>query len=156
MGSANENLGVMYYQGLGVPQDYAKAMELLRPQAESGSPGAEFYLALMYKSGLGVPKDAAKAAQWMSKAAEWGLVPAQLEYGAMLRDADGVPRDYAAAYQWFLLAAERGGPENKASAVEAQASVRKHLSAEQIAQIQADVAAWIAQHPPVLPMHYSR
>ena len=130
----------------GVAQDYGKAMELLRPQAESGSPNAQYHVGLMYKLGQGVAQDSRKAADWMAKAADWGLVPAQLEYAALLRDGEGVQRDDAQAYKWFTIAAERGEKEHKAKAQAGQAQVRKLLSAEQASAIQADAATWLAQH----------
>src|SRR3989344_4783035 len=69
---AQYNLGVMYYDGKGVPKDVAKAMEWLQKAAAQGNASAQFGLAAMYDMGAGVPKDATKAAEWVQKAAVEG------------------------------------------------------------------------------------
>ena len=59
------NLGYMYYNGRGVPQDYVQAVKWLRNAAKQGHADAQFGLLLnrdlvkvnaMYRKGLGVPK----------------------------------------------------------------------------------------------------
>ena len=53
----------MYYAGLGIPQDYGKAVQWYQKAAEQGHPLAQFGLGAMYAGGQGVPKDRAKAEQ---------------------------------------------------------------------------------------------
>jgi Sel1 repeat len=50
--------------------DYAAALRELRPLAEQGDSGAQFYLGLLYENGDGVPRDFVKARQWYEKAAD--------------------------------------------------------------------------------------
>ena len=50
---AQYNLGVMYYSGDGVLQDYAKAFELFTKSAEQGNARAQFNLGVMYENGEG-------------------------------------------------------------------------------------------------------
>jgi len=45
---AQFNLGVMYYQGQGVPKDYKEAARWFRKAAEQGNADAQFNLGLMY------------------------------------------------------------------------------------------------------------
>lgn len=73
---AQASLGDMYFQGLGVAQDYAIAAEWLRKAAEQGNVNAQYNLGVMYKKALGVPKDTGKALEWMAKSAEQGFEPA--------------------------------------------------------------------------------
>src|SRR5712691_4348728 len=52
---AQFNLGVMYDNGQGVPQDYNEAAKWYTKAAEQGFPAAEYNLAGMYEDGRGVP-----------------------------------------------------------------------------------------------------
>ena len=59
--SAQTNLGVMYLNGQGVLQDYAKAVKWYRLAAEQGHATAQYNLGLTYGRGLGVPLSNVKA-----------------------------------------------------------------------------------------------
>ena len=90
---AQFNLGVLYDQGKGVPQDNALAMQWYRKAAEQGLPQAQVNLAIMYEEGQGVPPDYAQAYFWYALADAQGdsqapqakqdvakkMTPAQLE-----------------------------------------------------------------------------
>ncbi len=66
---AQYNLGLMYCNGEGVPQDYAKALQWYRMAApEQGNAGAQNTLGVMYDKGLIVPQDYAQAHMWYSLA----------------------------------------------------------------------------------------
>ena len=54
---AQHNLGLMYDQGRGVPQDYAAAVSWYRKAADQGDAIAQYNLGLMYDQGRGVPQD---------------------------------------------------------------------------------------------------
>ncbi len=68
-GDAQNNLGIMYDYGQGVPQDDAKAVEWYRKAAEQGNAGAQYNLGVMYGKGQGVPQDYAQAHMWYNLAA---------------------------------------------------------------------------------------
>ena len=80
---AQFNLGVMYEGGLGVPQDYAQAMEWWRKAAEQGDPSAQLNLGAMFAEGRGVAQDYAQAVAWWRKAAEQEDARAQSDLAAM-------------------------------------------------------------------------
>ena len=63
------NLGVLYANGQGVPQDYAKAREWYEKAAAAGDAAAMRNLGFLYANGQGVPQDYAKAREWYEKAA---------------------------------------------------------------------------------------
>ena len=65
---AQYNLGLMYGNGQGVPQDYAEAVKWYRLAAAQGNAGAQYNLGLMYGNGQGVPLNNIKAYMW------WALV----------------------------------------------------------------------------------
>src|SRR5437660_1796183 len=69
---AQYNLGVMYDDGQGVPQNDAEAMKWYRKAAEQGEDRAQNNLASMYASGQGVPQNYAEAMKWFRRAADQG------------------------------------------------------------------------------------
>jgi TPR repeat protein len=105
---AQYNLGVVYDDGHGVPEDDVEAVKWYRLAAEQGVADAQYNLGLMYYNGTGVPQDYAEAVKWFRLAAEQGIANAQYTLGAMYANREGVPQDYAEAVKWFRLAAEQG------------------------------------------------
>lgn len=77
--------------------DYAAALKIWRPLAESGDGRAEYMLGRAYTLGRGLPQDYAKAAFWYRKAADQGVASARANLGWMYANGQGVPLDYAAA-----------------------------------------------------------
>ena len=61
---AQNNLGLMYHNGWGVPQDYKEAARLYRLAAEQGDADAQGNLGVMYAFGNGVIKDYVYAHMW--------------------------------------------------------------------------------------------
>src|SRR5436189_4366262 len=53
---AQSDLGIMYANGLGVPQDYAEALRWYRLAADQKHANAQSDLGIMYANGLGVPQ----------------------------------------------------------------------------------------------------
>ena len=66
---AQHNLGAIYDNGSGVPQDYAEAVKWYRKAAEQGHASAQKELGNMYAYGLGVPQDYVQAHKWYNLAA---------------------------------------------------------------------------------------
>jgi TPR repeat protein len=65
---AQNNLGLLYDLGDGVPQDYAVARQWYEQSAAQNHAAAQFNLGLLYANGHGVPQDYAMARQWYEKA----------------------------------------------------------------------------------------
>ena len=63
-----DNLGLIYRDGLGVPQDYAEAVKWFRRAAEAGNGDAQDHLGLMYMAGQGVTRDYIFAHMWFNLA----------------------------------------------------------------------------------------
>lgn len=74
---AQTQLGLMYYNGIGVSQDYVEAAKWYRRGAEQGYAFAQLALGLMYGLGEGVPQNYSEAYVWTSLAAAQGLVDAK-------------------------------------------------------------------------------
>lgn len=70
-------LGVMYRNGEGVPQNYAKAAEWYRNAAEQGLAAAQYNLGAMYKNGEGVDRNLVVAYVLWNLAAAQGNDDAQ-------------------------------------------------------------------------------
>lgn len=105
---AQNNLGLLYAKGLGVPQDDKQAVSWFRKAAEKGDAEGQNNLGLTYAKGLGVPQDDKQAVSWFRKAAEEGYAEAQDNLGAMYANGRGVLRDYKQAAAWFRKAADKG------------------------------------------------
>lgn len=103
---AQYNLGVLYYTGQGVAQDYQQAFVWTNKAAEQGHMRAQFNLATLYFSGIGVEQDHATAFSWYERAARSGHGEAQFNLGTMYRDGDGVERNIVNAHAWATLALE--------------------------------------------------
>ena len=70
--SAQFNLGIMYEQGKGVPENDAEAVKWFRGAAEQGHAAAQNNLGSMYGNGEGVPEDFIQAYKWWNLAAAQG------------------------------------------------------------------------------------
>ncbi len=106
--TAQNNLGVMYREGEGVPQDDEEAVRWYRRAAVQGHAGAQNNLGLMYAEGRGVPPDDKEAARWFRLAAAQGDAKAQYNLGLMYAEGQGVPQDVVQAHLWMNLAAAQG------------------------------------------------
>ena len=69
---AQYNLGIMYRDGEGVPEDYAQAATWFRKAAVQGDARAQASLGIMYTIGSGVPQDYVLAHMWSNLAASQG------------------------------------------------------------------------------------
>ena len=74
---AQGQLGSMYANGDGVPQDSAKALKWFRKAAEQGLAEAQNVLGLMYAAGTGTPRDEGEALVWFNLAARSGNAEAR-------------------------------------------------------------------------------
>ena len=105
---AQYNLGIMYDNGRGVPQDDAEAVKWFRIAAEAGYVDAQYNLGVMYDNGEGVLQDDAEAVKWYRLAAEAGYPRAQNNLGFMYEKGEGVLQDDRLAYMWYNIAAAQG------------------------------------------------
>src|ERR1700704_3872674 len=80
---AQNNLGLLYDLGDGVPRDYAVARQWYEQAAAQNYAAAQFNLGLLYANGHGVPQDYAMARQWYEKAAAQGRANASYILGEM-------------------------------------------------------------------------
>ena len=130
--AAQSNLGLMYANGEGVPEDDAEAVRWYRLAAEQGNATAQSNLGFMYDNGEGVPEDDAEAVRWFRLAAEQGNATAQFNLGFMYDNGEGVPEDDVTAYAWLNIAAAQG----QSSANEGKEQVAKYMTQSQVVKAQ--------------------
>lgn len=100
--------GLKYYNGIGVEQDYLKAVELFIQAADLGSINAYHKLGLCYEFGYGVETDYEKSYGFFLVAANNGDMYAQNTIGYYLDHGYGVERNKVEAFYWFMKSAEQG------------------------------------------------
>ena len=101
-------LGRMYQQGLGVLKNENEAVRFYRQAAAQGYAAAQSNLASMYAEGRGVPKDENEAVRLYRQAAAQGLAMGQTNLGFMYAEGRGVARDESEAVRLFQQAAAQG------------------------------------------------
>jgi TPR repeat protein len=107
------NLGWLYENGKGVPQDYAKAREWYEKAAAKDNAAAMNNLGGLYENGNGVAQDYAKARELYEKAAAKGFGTPMSNLGWLYENGKGVPQDYAKARELYEKAAAKGNEDAK-------------------------------------------
>lgn len=98
---AEQLLGMMFLQGVGVPKDEAKAYSYTHAAAQKHNPIALFNMGVMYKTGVGRDLNPNKAIDWWTKALHNGSDRAAYGLGYMYLKGHGVAQDYDNAFYWF-------------------------------------------------------
>ena len=100
-------LGQMFFEGLGVLQDYKVAKMWFEKSASNNISMAQNNLGSIYENGKGVAQDLQKAAIWYQKAAVQGDKNAQFNLGAFYFD-EGGDLNLMYSYMWFKISLENG------------------------------------------------
>lgn len=102
-----------FYNGVGQPVNYAKALGLYLQVARQGNPSAQFVVGGMYYKGQGIDPDRRQAFVWLLKAADQGVSsPESLSIiGSMYLQGTGVPQNYQEARKYLQQAADLGDLE---------------------------------------------
>ena len=131
---AQTSLGIIYYNGEGVPQDYKEAVKWHRLAAEQGHAKAQHKLGVMYAFGIvGVPQDYKEAVKWHRLAADQGHSTAQSNLGKMYDNGTGVLQDNAMAHMWYNIAAANGNEYGSIN----RDRIAKKMTTESIEKAQA-------------------
>ena len=110
---AQYNLGVMYENGRGVPQDHKAAFKWYSLSAEQGYAKAQFNVGIMYDNGQGVLQDYKTAVKWYILSAEQGNAEAQYNLGVMYALGQGVIEDKVYAHMWGNILNSNGHEDGK-------------------------------------------
>jgi TPR repeat protein len=145
--AAQVAVGESYAAGASVARDYKLAAEWYQKAADKGDVAGQLHLAALYRDGgSGFERDMAQAAEWYRKAADQGDVSAQGMMGTLYSLGQGVEQNYAEAYYWLDLAAGMKGPKQAQYAAYRQ-MMGAHITADELAEVQAREATWKAAHP---------
>ena len=139
---AQSDLGNMYFEGRGVPQNYAEGVKWYRLAAEQGNANAQDNLGVCYATGRGVFQNFSEAVKWFTMAAEQGSANAQYNLGFAYERGDGVPQNYKTAYIWFALSAANSTDELHNDVTERRDHVAKKLSSAQLKEAQQAAREW--------------
>src|SRR5579883_3293354 len=149
-GSAQDKCNVGYYYDSGtiLPQNYAKAAAWYRKAADLGYSYAQSNLAGLYHKGLGVEQDDKKAFAWSMKAARQGNEYAELQLAYAYLEGKGTKPDVIKAYAWLNLELlnKKSTPKLYSVALKAQASMKKIMTEEEIAEAEA-LSKTLVTHP---------
>lgn len=107
---AQNNIGYLYEQGLGVGQSYPEAMAWYRKAADQKLPQAQFNIGTLYFYGYGVERNVREALTWFRLAAAQKLREAEYMMGLAHFEGQGVRMDPSMALDWFHKAALQGHP----------------------------------------------
>jgi hypothetical protein len=99
------NLGMWFYEGLGVQQDYAEAARWYRLAADQGDALAKYNLGLMYANGEGVIQDYREAFTLFRSSAQYDCTICQVTLGSSYEQGIGTAKDLVLAYVWYNVAA---------------------------------------------------
>ena len=99
-------VGLMFVDGLWLPQNSEIGVRWLTVAAKRGHTGAQLRLAVAYETGDGVAQDFLTAAQWMLESARGGNADAQYYLGRYFREGQGVIQDDVQAFEWIYRSVE--------------------------------------------------
>jgi len=141
---AQYRLGTLFERGNGVPRDLSAARLWYERAAESGNVKSMHNLAVIYASPNNGQTDYTKAKKWFEKAANYGLKDSQYNLAVVHERGLIGQRNLKQAFYWYSLAAADG---DRDAGVKAN-SLKKGLSAADIAQVEQQRSAWSAQRAP--------
>ena len=107
-GLGANNLGILYEDGNGVPQDYGDALLYYTIAADYDSPFGHMNAGDLYRDGRGVSVDAERAIDAYEASAELGYGPAYERIGDLYRDGKIVPQNTSEAIYAYSSAHDLG------------------------------------------------
>lgn len=82
---SQQRLGVCYFYGAGIKQDFKEAIRWFQKAAKQGDAKAQYFLGRCYQYGCGLTQDLERAKQWYGDAAKQGHKKAQIKLDQNLR-----------------------------------------------------------------------
>ena len=135
---AQYNLGILYFTGQGVEQNFNEAFEWTKRAAEQGHLNAQFNLGSLYLDGQGTQISVLEGVNWFTQAAKSGHANSAFTLAKMYQKGDFVDSDLVAAHAWAAQSEINEYPEANILKEE----IEKDLSVEEIRQARRVFAAW--------------
>ena len=136
---AQNELGLLYSEGRGLPQNYLEAKDWFKKAADQGNPAAQVNLGTLYSLGQGAPYSDHMALFWFQKAAEQRNALAFAKLGMMYERGRGVPQNFIEAHMWYNLSAAYG----EKRAAESRDAVAARMTPGQIAEAEERARKWV-------------
>ncbi|MCA9170452.1 MAG: sel1 repeat family protein [Planctomycetales bacterium] len=96
------------FNGIGVPEDKRKYIELMLHSAQQGFAPAEREIGSQYRRGDIIEKDVVEGTRWLEKAAEHGEFRTQNRLAYLYKDGRDVKQDERRAFELMRASAEAG------------------------------------------------
>jgi TPR repeat protein len=90
------------------PQEFEKAVPILKQAAELGNAESQYNLGYCYRAGSGIEQNTEKGIYWFSKSADQGFNDGLYQMMMAYGNGDGVEQNYNKAYEYGLKCAENG------------------------------------------------
>lgn len=135
---AQNQLGIHYSEGQGLPQNYQEAKYWFKKAADQGHAGAQVNLGTLYSLGQGAPFSDPMALFWFQKAAEQRNALAFAKLGMMYERGRGVSQNLIEAHMWYNLSAAYG----EKRAADSRNALAKRMTVEQITEAEARAKKW--------------
>ena len=136
--NAQNQLGMLYSEGRGLPQNYLEAKDWFKKAADQGHAAAQVNLGTLYSLGQGAPYSDHMALFWFQRAAEQRNALAFAKLGMMYERGRGVPQSLVDAHMWYNLSVAYG----ETRAAEARNAVATRMTAPQIAEAEERARQW--------------
>ncbi|OQW33498.1 MAG: hypothetical protein A4E19_03650 [Nitrospira sp. SG-bin1] len=136
--NAQNELGILYSEGRGLPENYSEAKDWFKKAAHQGHAGAQVNLGTLYSLGRGAPYSDHMALFWFQKAAEQRNALAFAKLGMMYERGRAVPQSLIEAHMWYNLSVAYG--EKRAAA--SRDAVASQMTASQIAEAEDRAKKW--------------
>jgi TPR repeat protein len=157
--TAQHDLGVEFFLGQRVPQDYSKAATMWRLASDAGIVKATHNLGYLTYYGKGVRQDYAEGVRLWRIAAEKGFAEAQIHIGQAYYDGTYLKRDMVEAYAWATAGRHsiQAKPEQNSPQVAKKILgmaegllniTRKRLTNAQMSEAEKKAAEYIAKFRP--------
>ena len=136
--NAQNELGILYSEGRGLPQNYLEAKDWFKKSADQGHAGAQVNLGTLYSLGQGAPYSDHMALFWFQKAAEQRNALAFAKLGMMYERGRGVPQSLIEAHMWYNLSAAYG----EKRAAESRDTIASRMTRSQIVEAEERAKKW--------------
>jgi uncharacterized protein len=136
--NAQNELGLLYSEGRGLPQNFLEAKDWFKKAADKGHAGAQVNLGTLYSLGRGAPYSDHMALFWFQKAAEQRNALAFAKLGMMYERGRAVPQSLIEAHMWYNLSVAYG----EKRAAESRDAVAAQMTPGQIAEAETRAKKW--------------
>jgi TPR repeat protein len=136
--NAQNELGLLYSEGRGLPQNYLEAKDWFKKAADQGHAAAQVNLGTLYSLGQGAPYSDQMALFWFQKSADQRNALAFAKLGMMYERGRAVPQNLIEAHMWYNLSVAYG----EKRAAESRDALATRMTPGQIAEAEDRARKW--------------